>query len=358
MFPCDCRSFFANTAPCADQKEAAMPCDNNNARTGTRLHLQNETKLCREVNTIGCDGAISPKTQKIKKAVIPAAGLGTRMLPIARAVPKEMLPIVDRPAISYLVEEAARSGIEDILIITGRGKETMEDYFDYSPEYEAHLAVKGKTDELADLRKTSEAFGARVYFIRQKQARGLGHAVSCARNFVGNEPFAVLYGDDIIFSEEPVVAQMIKSYERYGRAVCGVKPVPWELVMKYCSLKTHNIESSPREFFVDDMIEKPRARELAFSNYSILGRVLLTPDIFDILDATPPGAGGEIQLTDAMATLSRTKGMTALDFEGQRFDLGSKLGFLSANVFRAAEDPELGEEFKAFLRQFCAERGL
>lgn len=295
---------------------------------------------------------------KIKKAVIPAAGLGTRMLPIARAVPKEMLPIVDRPAMSYLVEEAAKSGIEDILIITGRGKGVMEDYFDYSPEYEAHFAARGKAGEIEKMRETGNAFGARVYFIRQKEARGLGHAVGCARSFVGNEPFAVLYGDDIIFSEKPVVAQMIESYEKYGRAVCGVKTVPEELVMKYCSLRTHPIEGSEREFFVDDMIEKPRTREEIFSNYSILGRVLLTPDIFDIIDETPPGAGGEIQLTDAMRTLARSRGMTALDFEGKRFDLGSKLGFLSANVVCAFDDPELGAEFREFLAGFVKERGI
>lgn len=295
---------------------------------------------------------------KIKKAVIPAAGLGTRMLPIARAVPKEMLPIVDRPAMSYLVEEAAKSGIEDILIITGRGKGVMEDYFDYSPEYEAHFAARGKAGEIEKMRETGNAFGARVYFIRQKEARGLGHAVGCARSFVGNEPFAVLYGDDIIFSEKPVVAQMIESYEKYGRAVCGVKTVPEELVMKYCSLRTHPIDGSEREFFVDDMIEKPRTREEIFSNYSILGRVLLTPDIFDIINETPPGVGGEIQLTDAMRTLARSRGMTALDFEGKRFDLGSKLGFLSANVVRAFDDPELGAEFSEFLAGFVKERGI
>lgn len=295
---------------------------------------------------------------KIKKAVIPAAGLGTRMLPIARAVPKEMLPIVDRPAMSYLVEEAAKSGIEDILIITGRGKGVMEDYFDYSPEYEAHFAARGKAGEIEKMRETGNAFGARVYFIRQKEARGLGHAVGCARSFVGNEPFAVLYGDDIIFSEKPVVAQMIESYEKYGRAVCGVKTVPEELVMKYCSLRTHPIDGSEREFFVDDMIEKPRTRDEIFSNYSILGRVLLTPDIFDIINETPPGVGGEIQLTDAMRTLARSRGMTALDFEGKRFDLGSKLGFLSANVVRAFDDPELGAEFREFLAGFVKERGI
>ena len=295
---------------------------------------------------------------RMRKAVIPAAGLGTRMLPIARAVPKEMLPIVDRPAVSYLVEEAAKSGIEDILIITGRGKGAMEDYFDYSPEYEVHFAAKGKDGAVAEMRKTGDAYGARGYFIRQKEARGLGHAVGCARSFIGDEPFAVLYGDDIIFSEKPVVAQMIESYERYGRAVCGVKPVPEELVFKYCSLKTHTIEGSDNEFFVDDMIEKPQTREQMFSNYSILGRVLLTPEIFDIIDATPPGAGGEIQLTDAMRTLAQRDGMTALDFEGTRFDLGSKLGFLSANVTRAFDDPELGEDFREFLRGFAKEKGI
>lgn len=168
----------------------------------------------------------------------------------------------------------------------------------------------------------------------------------------------MLYGDDIIFSEKPVVAQMIESYERYGRAVCGVKPVPEELVFKYCSLKTHTIEGSDNEFFVDDMIEKPQTREQMFSNYSILGRVLLTPEIFDIIDATPPGAGGEIQLTDAMRTLAQRDGMTALDFEGTRFDLGSKLGFLSANVTRAFDDPELGEDFREFLRGFAKEKGI
>ncbi len=287
--------------------------------------------------------------KKIRKAVIPAAGLGTRMLPIARAVPKEVLPIVDRPAISYLVEEAARSGITDVLIITGRNKGAIEDYFDYSPEYEANFAAKGRDAEIDAIRKSAEPLGVRVYFLRQKATRGLGHAIGCARNFVGDEPFAILYGDDIIFSEKPVVAQMIESYERYGRAVCGVKEVPTELVKKYCSLKTHPIEGSESEFFVDDMIEKPKTDAEIFSNYSILGRVLVTPDIFDIIDDTPPGAGGEIQLTDAIATLARREGVTALDFEGERFDLGSKLGFLKANVCAAMQHPEVAADFKEFL---------
>ncbi|MGM9642609.1 MAG: UTP--glucose-1-phosphate uridylyltransferase [Eubacteriales bacterium] len=289
---------------------------------------------------------------KVRKAVIPAAGLGTRMLPIARTVPKEVLPIVDRPAISYLVEEAARSGITDVLIITGRNKGAIEDYFDYSPEYEANFVAKGRNAEIDAIRASAEPLGVRVYFLRQKVTKGLGHAIGCARNFVGDEPFAILYGDDIIFSEKPVVAQMIETYGKYGRAVCGVKEVPTELVRKYCSLKTHPIEGSSNEFFVDDMIEKPKTDAEIFSNYSILGRVLVTPDIFDIIDNTPPGAGGEIQLTDAIAALARREGVTALDFEGKRFDLGSKLGFLEANVTLAMSHPEVAADFKEFLIDF------
>ena len=285
----------------------------------------------------------------IKKAVIPAAGLGTRMLPISRAVPKEMLPIVDRPAISYLVDEAVASGITDILIITNRDKDVMEDYFDISPEYEQKLRASGKTSEIDAMYEN--AGKANIYFLRQKVTKGLGHAVGCARTFVGNEPFAVMYGDDVIFSKTPVVRQLIDAYDKYGRSVCGVKAVPDELVTKYCSLKTHPIDGSDNCFFVDDMIEKPK-KEQIWSNYSILGRVLLTPDVFDIIERLEPGAGGEIQLTDAMKQMAQTVGMTAVDFEGTRFDMGSKLGFLTANVSEGVKSAELGEEFKAFLREF------
>lgn len=285
----------------------------------------------------------------IKKAVIPAAGLGTRMLPISRAVPKEMLPIVDRPAISYLVDEAIASGITDILIITNRDKEMIEDYFDISPEYEQKLISSGKTAEIDAMYEC--ATRANVYFIRQKVTKGLGHAVGCARAFVGDEPFVVLYGDDVIFSEKPVCRQLIEAYERYGRAVCGVKEVPDELVSKYCSLKTSPIEGDRNCFFVDDMIEKPR-KDQVWSNYSILGRVLLTPDVFDILEDLPAGVGGEIQLTDAMKQLAQTVGMTAVDFEGIRYDMGSKLGFLTANVAQGVKNDELGADFRAFLREF------
>ena len=288
--------------------------------------------------------------KKITKAVIPAAGLGTRMLPIARTVPKEMLPIVDRPAISYLVEEAAKSGITDILIITGRDKDAMEDYFDYSPEYEEVLRSKGREKEIEELRSAS--FGANVFFVRQKERRGLGHAISLARSFVGEDDFCILYGDDIIFSERPVCAQLIETYEKYGRPVVGVKWVPDELVSKYCSMKATLIEGSDHEYFVDDMIEKPKPEE-KYSNLAILGRVLLTSEIFDILDNTPPGAGGEIQLTDAMAAYARKHGISACEFEGKRYDMGSKLGFLLANIERGAEDAELGPDVRGIIRELA-----
>ncbi|MBQ8908497.1 MAG: UTP--glucose-1-phosphate uridylyltransferase [Clostridia bacterium] len=286
----------------------------------------------------------------VKKAIIPAAGLGTRMLPISHAVPKEMLPIVDMPAISYLVEEAVASGIEDILVITNRDKDAMESFFDYSPEYESRLALSGKTKEIERMRAIADK--ANIYFLRQKEAKGLGHAVGRARSFVGDEPFAVLYGDDIIFSQTPVCRQLIDAYEAYGRPVVGVKPVPMEQVRKYCSLKAEKIEGTENLYFCDDMIEKP-APGKEFTNLSILGRVLLTPEFFDIIDALPPGAGGEIQLTDAMAEYARAKGVTALEFEGTRYDMGSKLGFMMANVAKAVTHPEIKDDFIAFLREFA-----
>ena len=290
--------------------------------------------------------------KKVTKAVIPAAGLGTRMLPISHAVPKEMLPIVDLPAVAYLVEEAAKSGITDILVITGRDKDAIEDFFDYSPEYEAALNAKGKADVASSLRRCADL--ANITFLRQKEAKGLGHAVGRARAFVGDEPFVVLYGDDVIFSRTPVVKQLIDAYEKYGRPVVGAKRVSPEWLQKYSSLKVAPIEGDPAAFCCDDMIEKPKPGE-EFSDLSVLGRVLLTPDVFDIVDALPPGAGGEIQLTDAMAKIARESGITALEFEGERFDLGSKIGFLKANVVAGIYHPETGEEFRAFLKQFVSE---
>ena len=289
--------------------------------------------------------------KKITKAIIPAAGLGTRMLPISHAVPKEMLPIVDLPAVYYLVEEAVKSGITDILIITNRDKDAMEDFFDLSIEYGDALSAKGRTEELERLR--SIAAMANVYFLRQKETRGLGHAVGRARSFVGDEPFVVLYGDDVIFSKTPVCRQMIEVYEKYGRSVVSVKPVPKEQLSKYCSLKAEPTEDEG-VYFCTDMIEKPKPGE-EFSNLSILGRVLLTPEIFDIIDDLTPGAGGEYQLTDAMATVARKEGVFALEFEGDRYDLGSKLGFLKANVIRGLSHPETAREFKEFLVQLKEE---
>lgn len=286
--------------------------------------------------------------KKVRKAIIPAAGLGTRMLPISHAVPKEMLPIVDLPAIYYLVEEAVKSGIEDILIITNRDKDAMEDFFDLSIEYREALLAKGKTEEAKRLYDIANM--ANVYFLRQKETKGLGHAVGRARSFVGDEPFLVLYGDDIIFSETPVCRQMTDVYEKYGKCVVGVKPVPKADLAKYSSLKVEAIEGEERVTYCTDMIEKPKPGE-EFSNLSILGRVLLTPEVFDVIDALPPGAGGEIQLTDAMAKFARTEGIYALEFEGNRFDLGSKVGFLKANITKGLSHSETADELKAFLKE-------
>ncbi len=289
---------------------------------------------------------------KVTKAIIPAAGLGTRMLPISHAVPKEMLPIVDLPAVFYLVEEAVKSGITDILIITNRDKDAMEDFFDLSVEYGTALTAKGKTKEAQRLYDIANM--ANVFFLRQKETKGLGHAVGRARSFVGNEPFVVLYGDDVIFSEDPVCRQMIEVYEKYGKPVVGVKPVPIKDVQKYCSLKVDKIEGEERVTFCTDMIEKPKPGE-EFSNLSILGRVLLTPDVFDIIDALTPGAGGEYQLTDAMAKMAREGGVYALEYIGERYDMGSKFGFLKANVTKGLEHPECGEEFREFLKSLIGE---
>ena len=284
--------------------------------------------------------------KKITKAIIPAAGLGTRMLPISHAVCKEMLPIVDLPAVYYLVEEAARAGITDILIITNRDKDAMEDFFDLSVEYGQALTAKGKIKEAERLYEIANM--ANVYFLRQKETKGLGHAVGRARSFVGDEPFLVLYGDDVIFSEVPVCQQMVDVYEKYGKAVVGVKPVPMEQVQKYSSLKVEPVEGESRVTYCTDMIEKPKPGQ-EFSNLSILGRVLLTPEIFDIIDNLEPGAGGEYQLTDAMRTLAVTSGVYALEFEGDRYDMGSKIGFLKANITKGLEHPECRDELRQYL---------
>ena len=290
--------------------------------------------------------------KKITKAIIPAAGLGTRMLPISHSVPKEMLPIVDLPAVYHLVEEAAKSGITDILIITNRDKEAMEDFFDLSIEYMDALSKKGKTKELEELKAIANL--ANVYFLRQKETKGLGHAVGRARQFVGDEPFCVLYGDDVVFSKTPVCRQMIDTYEKYGKSVVGVKPVPKEDLAKYCSLKVDSLPGEENAYLCTDMIEKPKPGE-EFSNLSILGRVLLTPEIFDIIDNLEPGAGGEYQLTDAMKEVARREGVIALEYEGTRYDLGSKLGFLKANIVKGLSHPETKDGLKEFIKEIARE---
>ncbi|XOQ49376.1 MAG: UTP--glucose-1-phosphate uridylyltransferase GalU [Eubacteriales bacterium] len=289
---------------------------------------------------------------KVTKAVIPAAGLGTRVLPATKSMPKEMLPIVDKPAIQYIVEEAVRSGIKDILIITNRGKGLIEDHFDRVPELEARLTSSGPEKENILKEVIDIAHQANIYFVRQKETRGLGHAVNCARSFVGNEPFAVLYGDDVIMGEDPACAQLIRAYEEFGKGVLGVKQVSAEAITKYSSLKVENIHDN--YFKCTDMIEKPSPDKI-MSLYSILGRCILTPDIFDILDKTEPGAGGEIQLTDAMRTLARSVGMIAVEYTGKRYDMGNKLGIMQAQVEAALKHPEIGAEFKAYLKDLCKE---
>lgn len=284
---------------------------------------------------------------KVTKAVIPAAGLGTRVLPATKAMPKEMLPIVDKPAVQYIVEEAVRSGITDILIITNRGKGVIEDHFDRTPELEDRLLAAGKQDMYDDIVNITKM--ANIYFIRQKETKGLGHAVNCARSFIGNEPFAVLYGDDVIIGEDPACGQLIRAYERFGKAVVGIKSVPEEAISKYSSLRVEHLEDNL--YSCTDMVEKPQKKEDVLSLFSILGRCVLTPDIFDILDNTAPGAGGEIQLTDAMKTLARTVGITGVDFTGKRYDMGDKLGILQATVEIALKHPELGDSFRTYLKE-------
>jgi UTP--glucose-1-phosphate uridylyltransferase len=286
---------------------------------------------------------------KVTKAVIPAAGLGTRVLPATKSMPKEMLPIVDKPAIQYIVEEAVQSGITDILIITNRGKGLIEDHFDRVPELEGRLSQSGPEKEkiLDDI--ISIAHKANIYFVRQKETRGLGHAVNCARSFIGNDPFAVLYGDDVIIGEDPACAQLIRAYDEYGLGVLGVNRVSKEAIAKYSSLKVDPLHDNI--FKCTDMIEKP-APDKIMSLYSILGRCILTPEIFDILDSTGPGAGGEIQLTDAMKTLARRDGMIAVEFTGKRYDMGNKLGIMKAQVEVALQHPEIGQEFRSYLKEF------
>lgn len=283
---------------------------------------------------------------KIKKAVIPAAGWGTRMLPATKAIPKEMLTIVDRPSIEYIVREAVESGIEDILIIVSRGKSAIEDHFDRLPELEQILLSKGKENEYQQIKELSEL--ANITYLRQKEAKGLGHAVLCAKRFVGNEPFAVLYGDDVIRSEIPVCKQLCDAYQEFQLGTVGIKEVSREAIQKYSSMKLTNIRD--RFYNITDMVEKPSADQI-FSLFSILGRCVLPPTIFSILENTKPGAGNEIQLTDAMKQLARTEGMVGVDFIGKRYDMGNKLGVLKAIVEYGLLHPDVGESFRAYIKE-------
>ncbi len=282
---------------------------------------------------------------KIRKAVIPAAGLGTRVLPASKAMPKEMLSIVDKPAIQYIVEEAAKSGIEDILIITSRGKTTVEDHFDRSPELEQKLLDSGKIDVYNEIVNITKL--ANITYVRQHETKGLGHAILCAKAFVGDEPFAVLYGDDVILGEKPVCGQLCEAYEKYGKGVVGIKEVTLEQIQKYSSMKLSPLEENRYE--ITDMIEKPKPDQV-FSLFSILGRCILPPRIFTILENTPYGVGGELQLTDAMKTLAREEGMIGVDFEGRRYDMGNKLGILEAIVEVGLTHPETGAAFREYLK--------
>ncbi|HEY8892337.1 MAG TPA: UTP--glucose-1-phosphate uridylyltransferase GalU [Clostridium sp.] len=281
---------------------------------------------------------------RVKKAIIPAAGLGTRFLPATKAQPKEMLPIVDKPTIQYIIEEAVASGIEEILIITGRNKRAIEDHFDKSIELEYQLEQNGKNDVLKMVRDISNL--ANIYYIRQKEPKGLGHAISCAKTFVGNEPFAVMLGDDVVDSKVPCLKQLIDCYSKYRTSILGVQKVPLSQVSKYGIVNGTSIED--RVYKVADVIEKPSASE-APSNIAILGRYIITPRIFDILENTKPGKGGEIQLTDALKTLITEEDMYAYNFDGRRYDVGDKEGFLEANVEFALKREDLKKAFMQYL---------
>ena len=284
-------------------------------------------------------------SKSVKKAIIPAAGLGTRFLPATKAQAKEMLPIVDKPTLQYIIEEAIESGIEEILIVTGRNKKSIEDHFDRSVELELELEQKGKTAMLEMVQDISNMVN--IHYIRQKEPKGLGHAIHCAKSFIGDEPFAVLLGDDIVDADTPCLKQMINCYDEYKTTVLGVQEVARENVDKYGILDVKHIED--RVYKVKDMVEKPSIEE-APSNIAILGRYIITPEIFNILENQAPGKGGEIQLTDALQTLATKEAIYAYNFEGRRYDVGDKLGFLEATVDFALKRPELRDEFIEFLK--------
>ncbi|OAS85128.1 UTP--glucose-1-phosphate uridylyltransferase GalU [Metabacillus litoralis] len=283
---------------------------------------------------------------KVRKAIIPAAGLGTRFLPATKAMPKEMLPIVDKPTIQYIIEEAVESGIEDIIIVTGKGKRAIEDHFDHSFELEHTLMEKGKIELLNEVQKASKLVD--IHYIRQKEPRGLGHAIWCARKFIGNEPFAVLLGDDIVRAEKPCLKQMIEQYERYNASIIGVQHVKDEEVSRYGIVD--GFEIGERFYNVSNLVEKPKQEE-APSNLAIMGRYILSPKIFNLLAEQKPGAGGEIQLTDAIAALNELEAIYAYNFEGKRYDVGEKMGFIQTTIELALQREELKYELLEFLNK-------
>ena len=284
--------------------------------------------------------------EKIKKAVIPAAGFGTRFLPSTKATPKEMLPIVDRPTIQYIVEEALESGIEDILVISGHAKRAIEDYFDSAPILEEALRKSGKTELLEMVQQTADI---RVHYIRQREMRGLGDAILTAKAFVGSEPFAVLLGDDVVYTDKgkPALKQLIEIYETYGRTVLGCQTVAKEAVVNYGIVDGSKLDNE-RILKVNDMVEKPSVED-APSQLAVLGRYIITPSVFEILEKTPAGKGGEVQLTDALKVLAQREAVFAYDFIGERYDLGDKLGFLKAQVEFALRREDLGAAFREYL---------
>ncbi len=283
---------------------------------------------------------------QLRKAIIPAAGLGTRFLPATKAQPKEMLPIVDKPTLQYIIEEAVDSGIETILIITGRNKKSIEDHFDKSVELELELERKGKIDLLREIRKISNIVN--IHYIRQKEPKGLGHAIYCAKNFIGNEPFAVLLGDNIVDSKTPCLRQLIEAYNEYQATILGIQTVAKEEVNKYGIVQGEYIKD--KVYKVKDLVEKPSFEE-APSSIAILGRYIITPKIFDILEHTKPGKGGEIQLTDALKVMAKKETMYAYHFEGRLYDVGDKLGFLQATVDFALKREELKEGLMNYLAE-------
>lgn len=283
---------------------------------------------------------------RVKKAIIPAAGLGTRFLPATKAMPKEMLPIVDKPTIQYIVEEAVESGIEDIIIVTGKGKRSIEDHFDHSFELEHVLLEKGKFELLDEVQKSSKLVD--IHYIRQKEPRGLGHAIWCARKFIGNEPFAVLLGDDIVKAEKPCLKQMIEQYDRHNSSIIGVQHVADDEVSRYGIVDGKGMGG--RLYSVTSLVEKPKKEE-APSNLAILGRYILSPKIFELLSIQEPGAGGEIQLTDAIAELNKYQAVYAYDFEGIRYDVGEKMGFIKTTIEFALEHPDLKNDLLDYLSE-------